>query len=576
MKQKNFWFISLIILVVLIAYSNTYHCSFHFDDKLSIVENPVIKNLSNFNPIINHKIIKNTRYIGLLSFAINYKINGLNVTGYHIVNNLIHIINAIMVYLLVLLFFKIPLINNSKLTNEKELIALFTSLVFASHPIQTQAVTYIAQRYASLAALFYLLTVFLYLKARTMMESKSKGASFFYLLSILTAVLAMKTKEISFTLPFIIAILDFILFRNTSLKKRSILLLPLMLTALIIPLSLLNIDKPIGEVLSDVSEKTKVQTSISRFEYFFTELRVIVTYIRLLFLPIGQNLDYDYPIYRTFFAPSVFLSFLLLAGLFTMALYLSITAPKRDGAFLLTGIGILWFFVTLSVESSFIPIVDVIFEHRVYLPSFGAFLALVTLVFLLLKKFSIKKKIIVSIWIVVILSLSGITLARNRVWKNEITLWTDVVKKSPNKARGYNGLGFALKERGEIDSAIVYFKKAIQLEPAYARARNNLANAYFEKGLTQKAIKEFENLLKLYKNYAEAYYNLGVIYERLGNQKLAENLYRTALNYKPSYPEAHNNLGLLLKRQGRYNEAIKHLYSAVTLKPEFADAHYNL
>ncbi len=123
----------------------------------------------------------------------------------------------------------------------------------------------------------------------------------------------MKTKEIAFTLPIMILLYEFIFFKST-LKRKLVFLVPVLLTLVIVPMSMLHIDKPLGEVLSDLSEKSRLQTDMSRGDYLMTEMRVIVTYIRLIFLPVNQNLDYDYPIYRSFFSPPVFLSFLFLVS----------------------------------------------------------------------------------------------------------------------------------------------------------------------------------------------------------------------------------------------------------------------
>ncbi|RMG70210.1 MAG: tetratricopeptide repeat protein, partial [Nitrospirae bacterium] len=219
----------LIIIIGLIAYSNSYHCSFHFDDRLSIQDNPIIKDLDNLNPLNNPSILKNTRYIGLLSFALNYRLHGLDVVGFHLLNNLIHLGNALLIYLIVLLLFKTPPLLKSSFSPLSQSIALCVSLLFVTHPIQTQAVTYIAQRYASLATLFYLSSLFFYLKARLRREFRGRLHWGYYALSVLSSVLAMKTKEISFTLPFTIAVFDLVLFRNTPIRKRIQLILPLML-----------------------------------------------------------------------------------------------------------------------------------------------------------------------------------------------------------------------------------------------------------------------------------------------------------------------------------------------------------
>ncbi|MHC4502886.1 MAG: tetratricopeptide repeat protein, partial [Planctomycetota bacterium] len=325
-----------------------------------------------------------TRPVGYFTFAVNYRLSGLHVTSYHVVNLAIHIANALLLYGLVVLSFRTPRLSGSSLAGGAPLLALFAALLFVSHPIQTQAVTYIVQRFTSLATLFYLLAIFLYVKAR-LCDKIFPHATVLFAASVLAAVLAMKTKEISFTLPVTILFYD-LLFLAGSAKKRLVPFIPMLLTMLIIPMALFDFTGSLGETIGDIGQRARLETDMSRAAYLFTQFRVITTYIRLLFLPVGQNLDYDYPLYTSFFQPGVFMSFVFLLLLFAGGVYLIVRSRKGEPSLRLAGFGMIWFFVALSVESSIIPIVDVIFEHRVYLPSAGAFTALVCGAFLLVSK----------------------------------------------------------------------------------------------------------------------------------------------------------------------------------------------
>ncbi|MBI5196564.1 MAG: hypothetical protein HZA10_09595 [Nitrospirae bacterium] len=216
--------ILLIVVTGLIAYSNTFRVPFQFDDYNYIIDNHKLRDLSNLWPPTG------SRWAGFLTFALNYKFGGLSVTDYHIVNIIIHIINALLVYRLVLLTFQTPYFNlhPSTFNPRPSLIALFSSLLFVSHPVQTQAVTYIVQRFTSTAVMFYLLSLVMYVKFRTQntehrTQSTDKrqkifslSSVFWYLGSVLSAVLAMKTKEIAFTLPFIIVLYEFSFFTLNS------------------------------------------------------------------------------------------------------------------------------------------------------------------------------------------------------------------------------------------------------------------------------------------------------------------------------------------------------------------------
>ena len=390
-KYIIFSILSIIILGIII-YSNTFDASWHFDDHTAIVENYGIRNLK--GTIFSG----GSRWIGFISFALNYHFGKLDVFGYHLVNICIHLISAILVYFLVLLSFKTPCLKDNKISHYAASISLASGLIFVAHPIQTQAVTYIVQRFTSLATLFYLLSLVLFIKARL---QNQEGGSFFspshlacYLGSLLAAYLAMKTKEITITLPAIILLYEFSFFSPSlrALARKLPYLIPLLLTFFIIPFSrygigLLGISggtfmgiAEVGDVIGDATQET---ATISRTDYLLTQSNVIVTYIRLLFFPVNQNLDYDYPVSRTLFAFPTFFSFLFL----TLIVIFAVWIFKKSR---LISFGIFWFFITLSVESSIIPIRDVIFEHRVYLPSVGFVIFLTVAIYQMMEQIKTK------------------------------------------------------------------------------------------------------------------------------------------------------------------------------------------
>ncbi|HYA87589.1 MAG TPA: tetratricopeptide repeat protein [Nitrospirota bacterium] len=532
--------IVLILIIGLAAYSNTFNVPFQFDDLDLIQSNPVIKSLDNFFLNTSGYEYNPQRCITYLTFAINYYFGQYDVTGYHIVNLAIHVTNAMLVYFLALLSFNIlsgqagqdPHSPEESRPNYSRMIALFSALLFAAHPIQTQAVTYIYQRLTSLATMFYLLSLVAYIMARNSGAS-SKGrrkatSATLYLLSITSAVLAMKTKEIAFTLPIIIVLYEVVFFR-TTFKKKILLVLPILLTLVIIPISLIGINKPLGEILSDISAKSRLQTGMPRWDYLVTQMRVITTYVRLLFLPYRQNIDYDYPIYHSLLTPSVFFSFLFLLSIFGTGVYLlyrsrlsarpTAAGPAgnfRKGVFplpflpyyRLIGFGLLWFFITLSIESSIIPIVDVIFEHRVYLPSVGAFIAATSTLFLFVfkmkKKFPWAEKSIVGILTLAVLVFSCATIARNAIWKDTVTLWEDAAQKSPNKGRVHHNLGRAYDTNRKPREAFEQYLIATKVEPDLAEAHESLGISYVSIGAVNEARRELSIALQLDPDLSEA------------------------------------------------------------------------
>jgi Tfp pilus assembly protein PilF len=581
----------LVISLGILGYSNTLNVPFQFDDTPNIVTNPIINNLDYFSNPSKAKVYKGSveyfllisRYIGSLSFALNYKIHGLNVIGYHVVNLLIHLINSLLIYWFVNLILITPksgAVDNPFFHNHASTIALFTSLLFVTHPIQTQAVTYIVQRFASLATMFYLLSISMYVKARLTISSvnnKDNGeklsikALVYFLISLFASVLAMKTKEISFTLPAMIVLSEFLFFKGET-KSRILYLVPFLLTMLIIPATLVSIADLGG------GTATKLGTNMPRLDYLFTEFRVIITYLRLIFFPVGQNLDYDYPLYHSIFAPEVLLSFLALLITCLTVIYsfwrYRKTLPLTRVIFFCT----VWFFVTLSVESSVIPIVDVIFEHRMYLPSLGIFLLISIMLVMIIKicqQNLVEETIFLSV-VVTAVVFTGITYSRNNVWSDKIVLWQDVVSKSPEKERGYINLASAYYDKGDFDNQIKALRNAININPSNDQAYAYLGIAYFNKGLVDEAIKEFRESLRINPRNSETHIYIGTAYGKLGriNESIKE--FREAMQINPHSAEAHNGLGIGLYGLGRTNEAIKEFKEALRINPDNAKTRNNL
>lgn len=550
----------LIMLAGFLAYSNTFSVPFHFDDNPGIVQNPVIRDLRNFMDPSSasgyHNIFKD-RYVGFLSFALNYRLHGLDVAGYHIVNLAVHILNALLVYWLVIVTFQTPFFvrrgpaHGSDHSQPAALIALFSALLFVSHPVQTQAVTYIVQRFTSLAALFYLCSLVLYIHwriapVRTQRTgpparfpfSASRLPSFCrYAASVACSLLAMKTKEIAFTLPVVIALYEFLFFEG-RMSKRVLWLVPLFLTMLIVPLSLLSGETSIDGLLGAMDNVTRSGSALSRGDYLITQFRVIVTYLRLLILPVNQYLEYDYPASHSFLEPAVLLSFLLLVSIFGLGVYLLRRSRFTNPVLRLSAFGIFWFFITLSVESSIIPISGIIFEHRCYLPSVGFFAAVTASLFsapaALRRERVIPHAALIVISALGVAVLMGAAYARNRIWKDEVRLWENVLQGNPDNPRAYNNLGIAYAAKKEYGQAIENYRKAIELNPRNTLAYINLGNAYDDMGAGERALEAYDAAIQLSPRYASAYYDRALAYYRMGKVDKAIADYRQgcALGYE--------------------------------------------
>jgi protein O-mannosyl-transferase len=548
-----------IFFLGLAIYSNVLHAPFVYDDKGAITENEKINSLSE-----SFTNLSNNRYVGFLSFAFNYSMGGVNVFGYHILNNLIHIINAILVYYFIILIFKTPKMRDSPLS--KEFIAFSTSFIFIAHPLQTQAVTYITQRFTSLTTMFYLIAAVFYLKAR--LSSKSnESRQFFpnlkflasYLISFISAILAMKTKEIALTLPFAIVMCELYFFGLDNKKlRRFAYLLPMLMTLLIIPLGTFKFKESLGDIAADVDYVSRETANISRTDYLISQFRVIITYLRLLFFPVNQNLDYDYPIYKTIFSFDIFLSLIVILFIIAIAIW----TYKRAK---LVSFGIAWFFLTLSVESGIIPIRDLINEHRVYLPSIGFFVTCVAAFDQTLSS----RKIKIGLVVILVSILSLCTYSRNNIWRDPQILWEDVIAKAPNNSRAYNNLGVVYKERGEFNRAIEQFEKSL-------RANRNYTAVYYNLGDVQYRLGNYENAIVYLKQaltgkldpqlHLDILNKLGRTYSAMGQTKKAIETFEEAIKLFPSSVVLLNNLGVQYVKNNQIDSAIKIFEKAIKIR----------
>ena len=576
LKTDNSLRITLSLVFILLAgiclYSNILRAPFFFDDHGYIRQNELIRHFSR-----TAKNFTSNRYLTLLSFSCNYIIGGLDTFGYHLVNNCIHIINALLVYSLVLQTFRTPHMEDSR--RSAGFIAVFSALIFISHPIQTQAVTYIVQRGASMATMFYLLSLNMYIASRLRWsadpEKKSLWIYIFYGISLLSAICAMKTKEISFTLPFMVVLYEFFFFskgpdsRRTPIRLRSLFLVPLLLTLLIIPVSMLDIKGPMEPIVQNVDSISKETAHISRTDYLLTQFRVIVTYVRLLIFPVNQNFDYEYPVYHSFFDPQVAFSFIILFMIFLGGLYLfylsRLTDTKRSRHGLrLTAFGIFWFFLALSVESSIIPITDVIVEHRLYLPSIGLIIAFVTL----FEPIAVSSRIKVAVMIGIVLLLSVATYNRNMLWKDPQLIWEDVIAKAPGNYRAYNNLGVVFKKQGKFDEATKQFQRSIAIDSSHPAAYFNLGDVQYQLGNYARAEEYLKKALDMRPTSLlrlDIVSKLGRTYSAMGKTETAIAVFENALTLYPSSIPLYNNLGVQYVKVGRLDDAVNVFQRALTI-----------
>ncbi|MCD6294472.1 MAG: tetratricopeptide repeat protein [Deltaproteobacteria bacterium] len=618
----NPWFaLILIAATVLVIYSNTYSVPFVFDGKVQIENKEKIRDLENY---VSLKGLKTHRPIVEFSFALNYQFGKLNPVGYHLVNILIHLTNGVLVYFLALnvlgrlsLFqgeqSEPPVASQAHRKRKKRIrkptpptqksnamvfssskipsMSLWVALLFVAHPIQTQAVTYIVQRYASMSAMFYLASVLLYIQARNLQlnmeglggndslkpdaDKKSAAAfsfkiPFYFAATVLSGVFAFLSKENAATLPGIILLVEYFLFDRSwqGWKKKLIRLVPL--GALLTFLALYFLSSMRGlkfeNLLEDVSILTRETGTVDRWSYFCTQFNVLVEYIRLLFFPFGQNVDHMVPLKAGFFDGLTPLAFVFVMAVILVGIW---NIRKRPAV----SFGIFWFFITLSIESSIFPISDAMFEHRLYLPVFGFAVSVVYVVFQLFSNKRVWANLLLATAIV---ALGMGTYLRNKVWQDPLSLWKDSARKNPENHRAHNNFGAELNDVGYLGPAIREYSKALEIKPDFADANNNLGNALIRQGQLEEAIQCFSKALQKKPRLVGALNNMGVALAQKGDLDDAIRYFKKALGVNPLYAGAHNSLGNALAQKGRVEEAMLEWTKAAEINPAYANPHYNM
>lgn len=300
----SFIAIILILLVGSISYSNTFHSPFIFDDAHIIVENKGI-HVDSFSATDLAGLkqgIRGNRPVVMLSFALNYYFGGLNPFGYHLINLLIHVLTAIIIYFFLQLTLNLPSLRE-QYGKYAQTVALLSSLLFVAHPIQTQAVTYIVQRMASMAALFFLSSLYCYAKARLTGTGKRQIA--YFLGSGLAALLALGSKENSVTLPFFIALYEYYFLSQPKLTRNRKKWLYIMIGLILLGSLLVGVFTG----FSPVQQLNKIyqRYTFTPGQRTLTQLRIVIFYLGLLIAPLPSrlNLDHHFSISYSLLSPVV-------------------------------------------------------------------------------------------------------------------------------------------------------------------------------------------------------------------------------------------------------------------------------
>jgi protein O-mannosyl-transferase len=488
-----------LLLITFLAYANSFKVPLVFDDFVTIQRNTSVRfGEFSWNLLFGRALL-------YLTFTLNYLWSGQNVWTYHLVNFLFHFVNGILVLVLAERIFR----HVEETPQRRWQYAGLAAAFFLVHTVQTESVTYISSRSELLSTFFYLSGLLLFVlwprQRIGFLCSLAVGVAYFF---------GLGSKETVITLPASILVYDFLFLSKGEFRpiaSRWRFYVTYVVGAGAVMYYLLFVDISLRGSIG-----ANVPGNLPTSHYFLTELRVIARYIRLLFLPWGLNLDYDFRPSTSIFEPYVILSFLFLCSLVVLAWMLR----RRQPVF---AFSIFWFFITLSPTSSVVPIADVIFEHRLYLPLIGVCLSFpffVTLVYA-----TVRKRVSVpgnpfAYSCILLMALTVGTIVRNYTWGDEVRLFQDIVSKSPYKNRPYNGLAFAYYKRGEFDPAIEVLQKALERMPdKLVELSDTLANLYLKKGRHAEAIRLFETTTRSLKGerLALAYNNMGVAYLYMWN-----------------------------------------------------------
>ena len=515
-KYLLFQLVSLLLLTF-IVYSGTLDHSFHFDDKSNIRSNHFIQISSLSLDELRKAGLESENHqrpVANISFALNYYFHGLEVRGYHYVNIFIHLLAGIILYYFVKATLCLPLYRDKY--SKSQFIPFFTALIWMVHPLHTQSVTYIVQRMNSMAGMFFIMTMLFYVKARLTPEKTKKILLFSF--SLIASIFAFGSKQNTATLPLFVLLYEWYFFQDLRLKfsRKQLFWIAAIGCMFVLVLFLFLGSSPLDRLFPSYAGRP-----FSMAERVLTQPRVVLLYILLIFYPAPSllNLDYDFPLSYSLLSPSTtLLSILVLVVLLGVAIYAA--RNKRLYSFC-----ILWFMGNLVIESSTIPL-EIIFEHRTYLPS----MMVILLIVLLLHQAVKKRRVLIVFLTAVAILFSYWTYERNKVWKNELTLWTDIQKKSPNKARANHNLGLAYFEKNRLDEAIPVLEKALYLyeqqsnQGKYVKRIDTssclrlLGNAFRMRGEYKKAIEHLDRALKESSNTAndvKTYFLLGLCYGQI-------------------------------------------------------------
>jgi protein O-mannosyl-transferase len=533
LKSRAWCFATVLAVLVLAAYGNNLHGAFILDDVSWILNNPNIRNLwPIWKPLVN-----TSRPVVQWSLAVDFAFSGLNVVGYHVTNNLLHALTALVLFGVVRRTLRTERLA-TKFGDAADGMGFATALLWALHPLDTESVTYVIQRSEGMAALFFMLTLYGVIRGVT-----GRRAAVWSFLAVLSCALAMGSKPVSVVIPFAVLAYDRVFLAATWSKlwhKRWRLYLGLGCTWIVLPVILLSGQR---EWMGSAGVVSGTR-AIPWFEYARLQPTAVLRYLRLSVWPDGLCLLYGLPE-----QPSSLL-FWLQCG--TLALFLIVTAwllCRRN----VTGFLGAWFVLMLAPTSSVIPLLHPMFEHRMYLPLMAVVAAFVGGSHAVLGKLPVSLP--VKRWLgcaaltLTALALGMTTWHRNADYRTEVSIWSDTVRKAPANPDAHYGSALALATAGRLDEAGTEFSEVLRLKPEFAQAQYNWGLALVKARRETDAREHFDEALRIDPRYADAQDGIGVILYHEGKLSEAIEHFFEATRLDPNNMEAHRNLALALREQ---------------------------
>ncbi len=540
---------ALLVAITLAAYSNALSPTFQLDDYESIVQNDSLRDPATFlDPLVTYRrqgVEALSRFVAYATFGVDRLLWGLDARGFHLTNVLIHAMAVLLVYALVLELFRTPRLGSCSLAPASREIALLAAVLFAVHPVQTQAVTYVVQRMASLSTALGVAGLLAWLRFR---RAKGRRRLAWLAAATIGTAMAMLTKESAFTFPALAVIAE-ILFFDGQLRGRLLGLVPQVATMAIVP-AIVVAGAPPSDRITWGGQWALERMGLSHRAFLFTEARVVASYLRLLLFPAGQNLFSDYPTFRSL-SPSVGAAIALHVAAIGGASWIAWISRRRAPERSLVAFGILWFYIALAVESAAVVIPDVYNEHRLYYPTVGAFISAAAAAVLLARRLAPAAR---ARWAgpalaaAVVLALGAATFARNRVWADEVAMWKDVAAKSPALPVVQRMVGVALLRQGRAAEAVSALKRAIGMNPFDAVVWQTLADAYRLSGNEVRSMHAAAAVRYLAFDFSGAM-----------------SLWDGAIRRSPGDPALHQGRGIALHALGRAKEAEEELRIACGL-----------